>query len=340
MWWEVITEALLDTLKLFPFLFLLYILIELMEHNTRIGKPNGALTGKAAPVIGASTGLVPMCGFSVMSAKLYEHRHVTLGTLLSVFIATSDEAFFVLLISQMGWLDKIYAILATCGIKIVLGAGVGYLVDIAAKRARKNAPLPALEPLEEEHEHIHESGETHMHEHENGEKEHDHVHASGETHMHGEYSVCEHKKGKESTLSLYFVSPLLHALKIAAFILAFNLAFGFLVFGLGGGNAEVGEERMIVFLQGAGYWYQPLVCSLIALIPNCVSSVAITQAFAVGGVAFGSFIGGLITNAGLGYLVLFQNKKEWKKALFIMLFMLLFGISIGYAVNALGLLIL
>ena len=140
-------------------------------------------------------------------------------------------------------------------------------------------------------------------------------------------------------MSLYFVSPLLHALKIAAFILLFNLAFGYLVFGIGGGNAEAGEERVIGFLQGAGYWYQPLVSSLVGLIPNCVASVAITEAFSVGGLAFGSFIGGLITNAGLGYLVLFRKLKGWKTALFIMLFMLVFGVAVGYAVNAIALLI-
>ena len=328
MWWEVITEALLDTLKLFPFLFLLYILIELMEHNTRIGKPNGVLTGKAAPFLGAATGLIPMCGFSVMAAKLYEHKHVTLGVLLSVFISTSDEAFFVLLTApQLGWLDKLVSVLVLCGVKIVLGAAVGYLVDAVVKRAQK--PLPGIELLEE---HMHEEEEEHMHEHAHGGE---HGGDCDREHMHeGEYTVCEHKEGHGGTLSLYFVSPLLHSLKIAAFILAFNLAFGYLVFGIGGGNAELGEERVITFLQGAGYWYQPLVCSLIALIPNCVSSVAITEAYALGSIAFGGFLGGLITNAGLGYLILFRKGGKWKKALAIMLFLFALGVAVGYAGNA------
>ena len=92
MWWETLVEALLDTLKLFPFLLLLYILIELMEHNTRIGRASSALSGRWAPLVGGATGLVPMCGFSVMAAKLYEKRYVTIGTLLAVFITTSVEA--------------------------------------------------------------------------------------------------------------------------------------------------------------------------------------------------------------------------------------------------------
>ena len=69
--WDAILEALLDTLKLLPFLLLLYILIELMEHNTRIGRASGALSGKVGPLVGGATGLIPMCGFSVMAAKLY-----------------------------------------------------------------------------------------------------------------------------------------------------------------------------------------------------------------------------------------------------------------------------
>ncbi len=336
MWWEVITEALLDTLKLFPFLLLLYILIELMEHNTKIGKANGALCGKAAPAIGAATGLVPMCGFSVMAAKLYRHRHLTLGTLLAVFIATSDEAFIVLLLAEMNWADKLLSVLALCGSKLVLGIGIGYLADILVRKR------PALVPLvngcaeEHTHEHAHEHGNdedvTHMHHDAHEEHEHDHEHGDG-------YSVCEHKHGKESTLSLYFITPLLHSLKIAAFVLLFNLAFGFLFFGIGGGNLDAGEERVIGFLQGAGFWYQPLVCGLIGFIPNCASSVALAETYALGGIAFGSLLCGLVVNAGLGYLVLLRDYKAWKETTCIAAFMLGLGIAVGYAANAIGLLL-
>lgn len=336
MWWEVITEALLDTLKLFPFLLLLYILIELMEHNTKIGKANGALCGKAAPAIGAATGLVPMCGFSVMAAKLYRHRHLTLGTLLAVFIATSDEAFIVLLLAEMNWAYKLLSVLALCGSKLVLGIGIGYLADILVRK--RSALVPLTNGCAEEHTHEHASehendeNEHHMHEDASEEHDHDHEHWDG-------YSVCEHKHGKESTLSLYFITPLLHSLKIAAFVLLFNLAFGFLFFGIGGGNFDAGEERVIGFLQGAGYWYQPLVCGLIGFIPNCASSVALAETYALGGIAFGSLLCGLVVNAGLGYLVLLRDYKAWRETACIAAFMLGLGIAMGYAANAIGLLI-
>ncbi|MDE5547661.1 MAG: arsenic efflux protein, partial [Clostridia bacterium] len=178
MWWEVITEALLDTLKLFPFLLLLYILIELMEHNTKIGKANGALCGKAAPAIGAATGLVPMCGFSVMAAKLYRHRHLTLGTLLAVFIATSDEAFIVLLLAEMNWADKLLSVLALCGSKLVLGIGIGYLADILVRKRPALVPLvnECAEEHKHEHAHEHENDENAPHMHHDAHEEHDHDH--------------------------------------------------------------------------------------------------------------------------------------------------------------------
>ena len=321
MWWEVITDALLDTLKLFPFLFLLYILIELMEHNTRIGKPNGALNGKFAPLVGAASGLVPMCGFSVMAAKLYRHRYITVGTLLSVFIATSDEAFLVLLTTPvLPPLDKVVSILAMLGVKIAVGVAAGYLADLVANRF-KNSVLEPIEQLEEHAGHVREErAEEHVHEeHEEREGHEEHEH----------FSACEH--AHESKVQLYFVSPLLHALQVAAFVLLVNLAFGYLFWGMG-------KENVVNFLR-AGKWIQPLVCSLVGLVPNCASSVVLAETYAVGGIEFGSCLAGLVTNAGLGVLTLFGGRKNSRNALVIMTVQFFIGVAVGYAVNAIALLI-
>lgn len=339
MWWEVILEALLDTLKLFPFLLLLYILIELMEHNTRVGKPSRLLSGKAAPVIGAATGLVPMCGFSVMAAKLYRHRHLTLGALFAVFVATSDEGLLVLLLSSAAWDFKLYSILALLASKFVLGVALGYLVDFLF---RKGTPIPLPHTHVHEHEEEEHGSHTHVHEHEEEEHgSHTHVHGEDE---HGEgncacaeLTVCEHKK--ESTLQLYFVSPLLHALEVAGFVLLINLLFGFLFFGLGGGNTEEGAALVGNFMQGAGYWYQPVLCSLVGLIPNCASSVVLAETYAIGGIGFGGLLGGLVANAGMGYLILFRKRENVKSALLITVAMLLMGILAGYAAGGITLLI-
>lgn len=317
MWYEVILDALKDTAILFPFLFLMYLLVEVVEHNTKVGKPNRALTGKCAPLIGAVSGLVPMCGFSVMAAKLYRHRHLTLGTLLAVLITTSDEAFLVLLTSPaggFGWGDMALSVLAMAGIKLFLGISVGYLADFISNQ--KSAPV--LRALPE--------CTGHAHDEEEGHEEHDHGHDC-EGHAHEEFSACEHHR--EGKVVLYLVSPLLHALKVAAFILLVNLAFGYLYFALG-------EDNVVAFLQ-AGYWYQPLVCCLIGLVPNCASSVILAETYAMGGIAFGSCLAGLVTNTGLGCLALLRGKAENKRALFIVLFLLGLGIAVGYAVNGIAL---
>lgn len=321
--WDVVLDALLDTLKLFPFLFLLYILIELMEHNTAVGKPRRALSGKWAPALGTVTGLVPMCGFSVMAAKLWQHRHVTIGTLIAVFIATSDEALLVLLLSDaavFAWDAKLFSILALLASKLVLGMAAGYFLDFVFRR--KAVPLS-------EH-HVHEGHSSH-------DGSGDHVREGGhdyegeEDHDHGdcacaELSACEHHNHKESAIQLYLVSPLLHALQVAFFVLLVNLSFGFLFYGLG-------EDNVIAFLQGAGYWLQPLVCALIGAVPNCASSVVLAEVYALGGIGFGGLLGGLVVNAGLGYIVLFK-RGSIREGLLILGGMLLFGLAVGYCANA------
>ncbi len=341
--WNVALDALIDTLKLFPFLFLLYILIELMEHKTKVGKPSRALTSRWAPALGAATGVLPMCGFSVMAAKLYQHRHVTIGTLIAVFIATSDEGLLVLLLSEggLGWGPRLYSLLAMIGCKLVLAVAAGYLLDLIFKR--RLAPMPDRMHVhahtghgEEGHTHVCEEGYKEHKEHTHVHEEHDahEEHEEHEDHDHGdcacdELSACEHKK--ESKVRLYFLSPLLHALEVAAFVLAVNLIFGYLFYA-------IGEARVVAFLRDAGYWLQPLICSLIGAIPNCASSVVLAEVYALGGIGFGGLLAGLTVNAGLGYLVLFR-RGSWKRGLLILCAMLLFSVAIGYAASAVEIMI-
>ncbi|MDE7454022.1 MAG: hypothetical protein K2N22_06410, partial [Clostridia bacterium] len=89
---DVILDALKDTAVVFPFLLVIYILIEFLEQRTTIGRNGKILQGNLAPLIGAATGIIPQCGFSVMAAKLYDRGLIKTGTLLAVFLATSDEA--------------------------------------------------------------------------------------------------------------------------------------------------------------------------------------------------------------------------------------------------------
>ncbi len=123
--WEVILDAFLDTLVVFPFLLVIYILIEFLEHRTSFTRNHKILQGNLAPLIGSATGLVPQCGFSVMAAKLYDKGLIRTGTLLAVLLATSDEAFIILLSSG----TAAAAIMPLVVIKLFVGAGIGYLVN-------------------------------------------------------------------------------------------------------------------------------------------------------------------------------------------------------------------
>ncbi len=94
--WDVLQDAVSDSLKIFPFLFLIYIVLEIVESGGYAAKIQKLLSGKFAPAVGALAGIVPECGFSAMYAKLYDNRLITTGTLLAIFLSASDEGLIVL----------------------------------------------------------------------------------------------------------------------------------------------------------------------------------------------------------------------------------------------------
>lgn len=140
---EIILDSLIDSLKLVPFLFLTYLAMEYLEHRTgdgarrligRLGKGgqggNGRLRVGAGPVAGAVLGMVPQCGFSAAASNLYAGRVITVGTLLSVYLSTSDEM-LPILISQRAPAEMILGILAA---KAVIGMAAGLGVDLLVRR--------------------------------------------------------------------------------------------------------------------------------------------------------------------------------------------------------------
>ena len=124
---DICLDALFDSLRVFPFLFLMYVLIELLEHRTDVTRRKNVLRGNLAPLLGAATGIIPQCGFSVMAAKLYDRRLIRTGTLLAVFVSTSDEAFVLLLSAGNG--AKAFSVMPLVAILFVAAVGVGYLCN-------------------------------------------------------------------------------------------------------------------------------------------------------------------------------------------------------------------
>ncbi len=354
---DVLLDALLDTLKLFPWLLLIYIIIELIEHKTNLTGPNNRLSGKLGPLIGSATGLIPQCGFSVMAAKLFEQKYITVGTLLAIFLSTSDEAFIILLSSGKGavWLLPLIAV------KIVVGVAVGYAADGILKgfgRRQTRVESSRGKYLDEARSHAHSEHAHHSHGAVSSPSEgaqgvggslpedcHGAVSSSSEV-SHGtpshelflkkaqekefECTSCGRVHDESKPFTLYFLSPLLHALKVALFILIVNVVLGVVIY-------YVTEERFISFMN-KNLFVQPFISSLVGLIPNCASSVVITGSFLQGGISFGSCAAGLCANAGLGFVVLLKNVKEWRRNLVLIAICYVVAVAVGLALNALSLL--
>lgn len=128
---DIVKDTLLDCLKMLPFLFLAFLLLEAVEHHAG-SKISSVLakSGKAGPLAGALLGCVPQCGFSVFSANLYSGGVITLGTLISVFIATSDEAIIIMISNR----DKGFEILKLLIVKVIIATVFGYIIDLICSK--------------------------------------------------------------------------------------------------------------------------------------------------------------------------------------------------------------
>ena len=132
--WEGILEAVIDSLKMLPFLYITYLVMEYLEHHISERSENLIRrVGRVGPLPGAAVGLIPQCGFSAAVAGLYAARVVTLGTMVAVFLSTSDEM-LPILISAAAPLPSVLRILAA---KFVFGCAFGFLTDIALQAARR-----------------------------------------------------------------------------------------------------------------------------------------------------------------------------------------------------------
>lgn len=152
--WNMLAETLIDNIKIFPFLFVTYLFLEYLERKTS-DKTTAAIqkATKAGPLAGAVLGVLPQCGFSVVAANLFAARVITMGTLIAIFLSTSDEL-LPILISYEAPLSLIAVIV---GYKAVCGMMFGYLIDFTLQK-KHNLPKPDIETLcQNEHCHCEEN---------------------------------------------------------------------------------------------------------------------------------------------------------------------------------------
>ena len=188
---DVLSEALLDSLKALPFLLLCFALLEFLEHragNRAFSRLESAK--RAGPVLGAAFGALPQCGFSVVASNLYIGGAISLGTLIAVFLSTSDEALIVMFSAP----EFIPDILLVMGIKIVSAVVLGYIIDLILRRR-----------------HFAHSSETEA------------VHAKHDPH-------CHEGCGCSCDSSGSFIKAVLrHSLSIWLFIFVINLVLGLVI---------------------------------------------------------------------------------------------------------------
>lgn len=274
---EVLQDTAIDTIKLLPFLFITYLIMEYIEHKTS-NKVKDVIkkSGKFGPLLGAIVGIFPQCGFSVSATNLYAGRVITLGTLISVYLATSDEMLPILLTEAVP-AGTIFTIL---GIKLVLGIVAGFIIDFVVRMFRKEKVEEQEEKIEEicEHEHCH----------------------------------CE-----EGIVT----SAIKHTLNITIFIFFITLV-------LNGIIAYIGEDTIAHFIS-KNVILGPIVAGLIGLIPNCASSVILTELFISNVISMPVLISGVAVNAGVGLLVLFKTNKNVKENIKIVGILYLIGVLAG-----------
>jgi len=293
-------DALLDSAKIFPIIFLVYVLIEFLESressHERLQKIFG---GRFSPFFGAAVGIIPQCGFSVVATRLYQDGFLLTGTLIAVYIATSDEAIPILFSEAVTDPKVFIQVGLLVGIKFVYALIAGFLINLFCKK-------PAEIVIDETH-FKHEDEED------------------------GDGCCHHHITGERLTFKQLLLHPLLHSLKIIAYVFIINIVFGFLVY-------LIGEDNIKEFLHSSVY-LQPLLSTLVGLIPNCASSVVITEIYSEGYLTLGAAIAGLSVNCGIAMAVLLRDKDHIKRSLSIIGLMVVLSLAIGYALTGLGVLI-
>ncbi len=285
---EWAADAIGDSFAVLPFLFVIFLLVEFFEFYFS-DKVNTFMKSarKSGPVIGSLASIIPQCGFSVIASTLYVRRFITRGTLLAIYLATSDEAIPVLLANPASY----HYVVPVIVIKLLVAIPAGYLVDFIFKQNETSFPE-------------HEDADEHI-----------------------EAGCCHHEimKGRKRDLLIH---PVKHTIHTFAFILVITLILNYFI------NVDVISSFYSNDMT-AYKIFQPVITAIVGLIPNCAVSIAITLMLIKGTISFGAAMAGLMSNAGLGLLVLLRmnNIKDTIKTILILLVIsIISGIILQFAV--------
>ena len=359
---DILLDAGKDTLSLVPFLLVTYLALETLEHVAG-DSVNGAIkrAGAAGPVVGSLLGMVSQCGFSAMAATLYAGRVVTLGTLVAVFLSTSDEMLPLLLAEQVP-VQTMAMLLAS---KALIALATGFIVDAAIRGLRRNARAHAairrtvlgtaanpahVNCAHDDHtggdiidelaeagvsaDHIHElcerdhcgcDDDEDEHERDHGHS-HDHGHTGEHEHHHGHSHDHSHEGAPVLSISRSAIS---HTIQVSVFIFLVTLILVTVL-------ETFGESAIEQFLRG-NETLAVLGSALVGLIPNCSASVVITQLYLEGALQLAPMLAGTLISAGVGYLVLFRTNRSARENVVFLIMMYVIGAGWGLILSAFGL---
>ena len=361
---DILLDAGKDTLSLVPFLLVTYLALETLEHVAG-DRVNGAIkrAGAAGPVVGSLLGIVPQCGFSAMAATLYAGRIVTLGTLVAVFLSTSDEMLPLLLAEQV----PVQTMAMLPASKALIALVTGFIVDAAIRGLRRNARAHAairrtvlgtaanpahVNCAHDDHtggdiidevaeagvsaDHIHELCERDHCGCDEDEGEHEHGHSHKHHHDHGHADKHEHHHGHDHghshegapVLSI-IRSAISHTVQVSVFIFLVTLILVAVL-------ETFGESAIEQFLRG-NETLAVLGSALVGLIPNCSASVVITQLYLEGALQLAPMLAGTLISAGVGYLVLFRTNRSARENALFLVMMYVIGAGWGLVLSAFGL---
>lgn len=355
---DILLDAGKDTLSLVPFLLVTYLALETLEHVAG-DSVNGAIkrAGAAGPVVGSLLGMVPQCGFSAMAATLYAGRVVTLGTLVAVFLSTSDEMLPLLLAEQVP-VQTMAMLLAS---KALIALVTGFIVDAAIRGLRRNARAHAairrtvlgtaanpahVNCAHDDHtggdiiDEVAEAGVSADHIHELCERDHcgcdededehghDHSHDHGHADEHERHHDHSHSYEGAPIVSI-IRSAISHTVQVSVFIFLVTLILVAVL-------ETFGESAIEQFLRG-NETLAVLGSALVGLIPNCSASVVITQLYLEGALQLAPMLAGALISAGVGYLVLFRTNRSARENVVFLVMMYVIGAGWGLILSAVGL---
>ena len=359
---DILLDAGKDTLSLVPFLLVTYLVLETLEHVAG-DRVNGAIkrAGSAGPIVGSLLGIVPQCGFSAMAATLYAGRVVTLGTLVAVFLSTSDEMLPLLLAEQVP-VQTMAMLLAS---KALIALVTGFIVDAAIRGLRRNARAHAairrtvlgtaanpahVNCAHDDHtggdiiDEVAEAGVSADHIHELCERDHcgcdddedGHGHGHGHGHDNNHDHAVEHEHhhdhghSHEGAPVLSIIrSAISHTVQVSVFIFLVTLILVAVL-------ETFGESAIEQFLRG-NETLAVLGSALVGLIPNCSASVVITQLYLEGALQLAPMLAGTLISAGVGYLVLFRTNRSARENVMFLVMMYVIGAGWGLVLSAFGL---